>query len=180
MPRRQRGMECKQIVHSHAVDWASLSKARQTWGGESRRRGGQERVICVLKPQSNLLTFPFQATSIHFQEILNPFFFLQLSMGVLALCMMKLWAWSTGNRPSFKKECQVRYIHFLWLPTVCSRKSRFFLSYSKSRLFLSSSAHCPIPKLRLHFLVFVIAAPHFQVSKFLLVSYCYCNNLSQT
>lgn len=54
-------------------------------GGEAK--GG---AIHVLKTKSNLLIFPFQATSIHFQEILNPFFFLQQSKGVLASCVIKL------------------------------------------------------------------------------------------
>lgn len=52
--------------------------------------------IHVLKPQINLLTFPLQVTSLHFQEILTHTLF-HPSMEFLAPCMMKLntghWQW---------------------------------------------------------------------------------------
>lgn len=53
-------------------------------GGEAVRGSVYE-----LKRKSNLLTFPFQ-TFFFFFPIFNPFFFLQLNMGVLALRVMKL------------------------------------------------------------------------------------------
>ena len=45
-------------------------------GGEA-----EGEAIHVLKPKSNPLTFPSQATSIHFQEILNLFFFSPAKQG---------------------------------------------------------------------------------------------------
>lgn len=133
--------------------------------------------VYELKPKRNLLTSPFQ--TFFFFSIFNPFFFLQLSMGVLAFCVTKLLAPIPGKRPWFKKECQVRCIHFLQLPTIFSRKSMLFLLYSRSfQPLLDSRIVSTLLLLFFFLLLFITATSLFQVSKSLLVSYCYCNNIS--
>lgn len=112
--RRQTGMECKQMVHPHTIYWASDPLRPGRFEVEGLEGGmAKSRSTYVLKPKSNLLTFPFQATSIQVQDIFNPFLFCPAKHE--SPCSLHDETMSTKHwqEALFKKECQVWCIHFL-------------------------------------------------------------------
>lgn len=167
-------MECKQTVQPQTIYWASDPLRQGRFEVEGLEGGETKRAsIHGLKPKSNLLTFPFQATSIHFQEIFNPFFFSPAKHGSPCslhdeTMSMKPWqeALVEEGMPSVVYSFPV------------AANSLFQEIYAFSIILKILPASAGFRSCFYIFLVFVLTVPHFQILKYLLVSYCYHNNLS--